>query len=200
MGETAAGGGESFWRRKSNRAGANLAREQAEANDALLAAAEERAEADEAKVFAERERAVAERVQIEARRERAEANEAALNAARELAEMEGAARDAARARQQATDAKAKVVAVERSLHAANGNEEREIIARAIRDIFHNYNPRKLADVDELVEQWQGEERLLLAKVRAKYLPEGAGHAPKADDTTVEAKHRKRWWQRRRKPR
>ena len=161
----------------------------------MLVAAEERAEADEAKAFAERERAVAEYAQREARRERKEANEAALSAARELAEVEAAAKDAARERQEAEDAKAKVVEIERSRHAANGGEERELIAREIRDIFHNYNPRKLADVDGLVEEWDGEERLLLAKVRAKYLPPNGGRAPAAV-TGLEPKQRKRWWQRR----
>ena len=39
------------------------------------------------------------------------------------------------------------------------------------EIFHMYiqsNPRKIADIDELMEQWNGEEEHLLANISAKY--------------------------------
>ena len=132
-------------------------------------------------------------------------------------------------------------------HAASGEEERALIVSAIRDIFHNYNPRKLGDVDGLIEEWcdrslrlsrqfsiisrasagnveahlrscwrssfileseradlplkidrEGEERLLLAKVRAKYLSADAcGQQPSsgAAAAAAAANQRKRWWNR-----
>jgi hypothetical protein len=76
-----------------------------------------------------------------------------------------------------------------------------LIVRAIRDIFHNYNPRKLADVDGLISEWEGEERLLLAKVRAKYLPGGGGGGggggpdSGAGGEVGAVQQKKRWWQR-----
>ena len=35
-------------------------------------------------------------------------------------------------------------------------------------IYRRHNPRKLDDVDGLMDEWAGEERLLLAKIKAKY--------------------------------
>ena len=35
-------------------------------------------------------------------------------------------------------------------------------------IYRQHNPRKLGDVDGLMDEWAGEERLLLAKIKAKY--------------------------------
>ena len=40
-------------------------------------------------------------------------------------------------------------------------------------IYEKYNPRKIADVDELLAEWAGQEAELLHKVRAKYLGEFA---------------------------
>lgn len=36
-------------------------------------------------------------------------------------------------------------------------------------IYRDHNPNKLGDLDELLEQWKGQEELLLSKVKAKYM-------------------------------
>ena len=46
--------------------------------------------------------------------------------------------------------------------------ERETIRELIVHIYRQHNPRKLDDVDGLMDEWAGEERLLLAKIKAKY--------------------------------
>ena len=46
--------------------------------------------------------------------------------------------------------------------------ERDTIRELIVHIYRQHNPRKLDDVDGLMDEWAGEERLLLAKIKAKY--------------------------------
>ena len=66
--------------------------------------------------------------------------------------------EAAEAAQSARDAK----------YAAKTEEEVGIIKEIMVSIYTEFNPKKLADIDPLLEEWAGEERLLLAKIRAKY--------------------------------
>jgi hypothetical protein len=177
--------------RQIRRARQALAQEQDEADQAVAEAAKERGLADRAQRIAERERAEAECAANEARRERAEADKAAVVAAREVAEAEHAAREAVREREEAEAAKAKVAAVERAIHAASGEEELAMIIQELREIFHNCNPRKLADIGVLMEEWEGEERLLLGKVRAKYVTGSCEQQHGAAQSEV--KQRNKWW-------
>ena len=56
----------------------------------------------------------------------------------------------------------------RHKHAVKDHEERELVRKILLDLYHRMRPEKVGDVDGLMKEWEGEERLLLAKVRAKY--------------------------------
>ena len=51
-----------------------------------------------------------------------------------------------------------------SIHSVKNDEEREIVKERILHIYRQHNPRKMADVVALLDDWKGEERLLLAKI------------------------------------
>ena len=55
-----------------------------------------------------------------------------------------------------------------SPHGVEKDEELDSIREVMIHIYQQHNPRKIDDVDRLLGEWQGEERLLLAKIRAKY--------------------------------
>eukprot|EP01043_Picozoa_sp_COSAG02_P039632 COSAG02_NODE_3145_length_7289_cov_10.121280_2_plen_215_part_00 len=55
-----------------------------------------------------------------------------------------------------------------SLHGVEKDDELDTIREIMMHIYQQHNPRKINDVDRLLGEWQGEERLLLAKIRAKY--------------------------------
>jgi hypothetical protein len=58
-----------------------------------------------------------------------------------------------------------------SLHSVNrvkDDNERSIVRERIMHVYRQHNPRKVADIDGLLDEWQGEERLLLAKIEHKY--------------------------------
>eukprot|EP01046_Picozoa_sp_COSAG06_P043084 COSAG06_NODE_5592_length_3377_cov_10.967663_3_plen_331_part_00 len=55
-----------------------------------------------------------------------------------------------------------------SLHAVQSGDELETVRELMLHIYEQHNPRKIDDVDRLLKEWEGEERLLLAKIRAKY--------------------------------
>jgi hypothetical protein len=43
------------------------------------------------------------------------------------------------------------------------------VVRALVSIYTVHNPRKLTDVDGLMDEWEGEEEELLQRVRDKYI-------------------------------
>ena len=67
-------------------------------------------------------------------------------------------------------------AVRQAHHAARSAEEKGTISEIIRWLYAQHRPDKADDVDALLEEWRGEERLLLAKVKAKYTGQTAKHS------------------------
>ena len=53
------------------------------------------------------------------------------------------------------------------VYAAKDKDEKEVIRELLRHLYLTSRPEKAKDVDGLLEEWEGEERLLLAKVKAK---------------------------------
>ena len=53
-------------------------------------------------------------------------------------------------------------------HGAQTEAERELIRENLQAIYSRVAPHKVDSVAALVEEWEGEERLLLAKVRSKW--------------------------------
>ena len=56
----------------------------------------------------------------------------------------------------------------RAKFGARDNAEREVVRELLLHTYHSARPEKAKDVDALLGEWEGEERLLLAKVKAKY--------------------------------
>ena len=54
----------------------------------------------------------------------------------------------------------------RDAHIARGGLSS--IRTRIQSIYQEHNPRKIADIDALLMEWQGDENKLLAQVEAKY--------------------------------
>ena len=77
----------------------------------------------------------------------------------------GVASFAARAHALKAEAEAKLKAME----AENRRAQIAAVRDEIVEIYREHNPRKLADVDELLAEWKGEEQKLLASVRTKYV-------------------------------
>ena len=61
-------------------------------------------------------------------------------------------------------------------YAAQDESELNIVREILRFIYSEHRPEKIADVDALMEEWSGEERLLLAKVKNKYARAAAAKA------------------------
>ena len=82
---------------------------------------------------------------------------------------------AARAHALKAEAEAKLEAME----AENRRAQLAAVRDEIVEIYREHNPRKLADVDELLAEWKGEEQKLLASVRSKYV-QAAGEEQQQD--------------------
>ena len=59
-------------------------------------------------------------------------------------------------------------ALVRAKFGAKDKAEKDIIREVLTHLYLTVRPDKAGDVDGLLKEWEGEERLLLAKVRAKY--------------------------------
>ena len=139
----------------------------------------EAAEAERQRIDAEEAAAAKAKAEAEARAQaeaeakaRAEAEAEAEAKAKAEAEAKAAAEAEARAEAEA-EAEAEPEPehywdLVRHKHAVKDHEERELVRQILLDLYHRMRPEKVGDVDGLMKEWEGEERLLLAKVRAKY--------------------------------
>ena len=77
------------------------------------------------------------------------------------------AREAER-EQRASPAEPQPAAAPDPKHGAQTEAERELIRENLHAIYSRVAPHKVGSVAALVSGWEGEERLLLAKVRSKW--------------------------------